>query len=213
MKGLFVCAFKGRIAPLPDQSNPYLQSLDSGRVVFGIRCSHISNWWFIINHDEKINDSAILLGVFDLKLLHFPVTSILDYTMGEGYQPYKQLWFWQLVQPSLLLRLLIRSLAVSNYWRIVFWIERSRKKSVEMWKKLWRFKRTDWFSLTTLDSGINVPPGITVAPPLKIFYITILILFYINLGIAVIFNFFCPQTFSKINKRTPMFILESKVGI
>ena len=32
MKGLFVCAFKGRIAPLPDQSNPYLQSLDSGRV-------------------------------------------------------------------------------------------------------------------------------------------------------------------------------------
>ena len=42
----------------------------------------------------------------------------------------------------------------------------------------------------TLDSGINVPPGITVAPPLKNFYITILILFYINLGIAVIYEFF-----------------------
>ena len=39
---------------------------------------------------------------------------------------------------------------------------------------------------TTLDSGINVAPGITVAPPLKNFHITILLLFYINLGIAVI---------------------------
>ena len=41
--------------------------------------------------------------------------------------------------------------------------------------------------LVTLDSGINVAPGITVAPPLKKFHITILLLFYINLGIAVIF--------------------------
>ena len=40
----------------------------------------------------------------------------------------------------------------------------------------------------TLDSGINVAPGITVAPPLKNFHIMILILFYINLGIAVIFD-------------------------
>ena len=39
----------------------------------------------------------------------------------------------------------------------------------------------------TLDSGINVAHGITVAPPLKNFHIMILILFYINLGIAVIF--------------------------
>ena len=30
------------------------------------------------------------------------------------------------------------------------------------------------FPFYTLDAGINVPPGITVAPPLKIFYITIL---------------------------------------
>jgi hypothetical protein len=39
----------------------------------------------------------------------------------------------------------------------------------------------------TLDSGINVAPGITVAPPFKNFHIMILILFYINLGIAIIF--------------------------
>ena len=65
-------------------------------------------------------------------------------------------------------------------------------------------------TLSTLDSGINVAPGITVAPPLKIFHIMILILFYINLGIAVIFFFFL-QIFSKINKRSPMFILESRV--
>ena len=49
----------------------------------------------------------------------------------------------------------------------------------------------------TLDSGINVPPGITVAPPLKNFYITILILFYINLGIAVIFKFFLSSKIFK----------------
>ena len=41
--------------------------------------------------------------------------------------------------------------------------------------------------LHTLDSGINVAPGITVAPPLKNFHIMILILFYTNLGIAIIF--------------------------
>ena len=63
--------------------------------------------------------------------------------------------------------------------------------------------------LCTLDSGINVAPGITVAPPLKNFHIMILILFYINLGIAVIFDFFLS---SKINKRTPMFIPESRVA-
>ena len=40
---------------------------------------------------------------------------------------------------------------------------------------------------STLDSGINVAPGIAVAPPLKNFHTTILLLFYINLGIAVIF--------------------------
>ena len=45
-------------------------------------------------------------------------------------------------------------------------------------------------SQPTLDSGINVPPGIIVAPPLKKFYTTILILFHINLGIGVIFKFF-----------------------
>ena len=66
-------------------------------------------------------------------------------------------------------------------------------------------------SLTTLDSGIDVPPGINVAPPLKNFHIIILIHFYIKQGIVVIFQFFFPNFFSKINKRTPMFIPESRV--
>ena len=51
--------------------------------------------------------------------------------------------------------------------------------------------------LPTLDSGINVPPGITVAPPLKNIYMTILILFYINLAIVVIFKFFWSSKFFK----------------
>ena len=59
--------------------------------------------------------------------------------------------------------------------------------------------------------GINVAPGITVAPPLKKFHIMILVLFSINLGIAIIFQFFFLQNFSKINKRSPTFILESRV--
>ena len=49
----------------------------------------------------------------------------------------------------------------------------------------------------TLDSGINVAPGITVAPPHKKFHITILLLFYTNLGIAVIFKFFLSSKFFK----------------
>ena len=42
----------------------------------------------------------------------------------------------------------------------------------------------------TLDSGIDVAPGINVAPPLKNIHIKILMHFYINQGIAVILNFF-----------------------
>ena len=49
----------------------------------------------------------------------------------------------------------------------------------------------------TLHSEINVPPGINVAPPLKNFYIMILILFYINLGIVVIFIFFLSSKILK----------------
>jgi hypothetical protein len=52
-------------------------------------------------------------------------------------------------------------------------------------------------ALTTLDSGMDVAPGINVAPPLKNFNITILTLFYINLGIAVIFNFIFSSIFFK----------------
>ena len=54
-----------------------------------------------------------------------------------------------------------------------------------------------WFVSITLDSGIDVAPGINVAPPLKNFHITIFILFYINLGIAVIFDFIFSSKFFK----------------
>jgi hypothetical protein len=47
-------------------------------------------------------------------------------------------------------------------------------------------------------------PYNTVAPLLKNGN---LMLFYINLGIAVISKFFLLQNFSKINKRSSMFIL------
>ena len=57
---------------------------------------------------------------------------------------------------------------------------------------------TAYTHVPTLHSGIDVPPGITVAPPLKKFHITILILFYINLGIAIIFNFFFFKIFQKL---------------
>ena len=51
------------------------------------------------------------------------------------------------------------------------------------------------------------------SPPLKNFHIMILILFYTNLGIAIIFDFFCLRNFSKINKRNPTFIPESRVCV
>ena len=50
---------------------------------------------------------------------------------------------------------------------------------------------------STLDSGIDVAPVINVAPSLKNFHITILTLFYINLGIAVIFDFIFSSIFFK----------------
>ena len=58
-----------------------------------------------------------------------------------------------------------------------------------------KFTATD--TPPTLDSGINVAPGITVAPTLKNFHIMILILFYTNLGIAIIFDFFLSSKFFK----------------
>ena len=60
----------------------------------------------------------------------------------------------------------------------------------------------------TLDSRINVAPGITVAPPLKNFHITISLLFYINLGIAVIFDFFSSKLFSKVALRPLKYYLD-----
>ena len=55
----------------------------------------------------------------------------------------------------------------------------------------------------TLDSGIDVPPGINVAPPLKNFHIRILMHFYINQGIAVIFQFwlFSSKIFELIQQQ------------
>ena len=50
---------------------------------------------------------------------------------------------------------------------------------------------------STLDSGIDVAPWINVAPPLKNFHITILTLYYINIGIAVIFDFIFSSIFFK----------------
>ena len=49
------------------------------------------------------------------------------------------------------------------------------------------------------------------APPHKKFHIRILIHFYINQGIAVIFQFIFLQNFSKMNKRKPTFIPDSRV--
>ena len=57
---------------------------------------------------------------------------------------------------------------------------------------------------STLDSGIDVPTWINVAISPKKFNIRILINLYIKLGIAVNFH-------TKISKRTPMFIPESRV--
>ena len=49
----------------------------------------------------------------------------------------------------------------------------------------------------TLDSGINVAPGITI-DSLKNLHIMILVLFYINLGIALVFDFFFFKIFQKL---------------
>ena len=56
-----------------------------------------------------------------------------------------------------------------------------------------------------------VAPGIIVAPSYENFYIMILLLFYINLGIAVIFKFFFLRNFSKINNSRATTIQEVKV--
>ena len=65
----------------------------------------------------------------------------------------------------------------------------------------------------TLDSGINLSPGMTVVALLKIFiHITILIFFFWNLGIVVIFRGFFLQNFSKINKPSPIYIKKKRRG-
>ena len=78
---------------------------------------------------------------------------------------------------------------------------------------IWTYQGEWRKNLCTLDSGINVASGITIASPLKKNHITSLILFYINLGIDCgHFKFFLTKIFPKINKRSPMFILKSRVG-
>jgi len=85
---------------------------------------------------------------------------------------------------------------ISWFWNILWCLQIYQKKPNEIFF-------TDFCS--TLDSGT------TVAPPLKNFRTIILVLFCINLGIAVTLDFFFFQNFSKINKRSPTFILESRV--
>ena len=63
----------------------------------------------------------------------------------------------------------------------------------------------------TLDSGIVVAPGIIVAPSYENFYLMILLLFYINRGIAVIFQFFFLRNFSKIDNSRATTIQEVRV--
>ena len=76
-------------------------------------------------------------------------------------------------------------------------LKRNFRAKTSTKKQMSEFVFLSWRRRNTLDSGINVPPGIIVAPPLKNFHITIFILFYINLGFAVIFNFFFSSKFFK----------------
>ena len=66
-------------------------------------------------------------------------------------------------------------------------------------------------SSSVISKALDYFIGITVAPPLKKFHIRILIHFYINQGIAAIFQKKKYLNFLKINKRSPTFIPESKV--
>ena len=65
---------------------------------------------------------------------------------------------------------------------------------------------------STLDTGINVSPGITVAPypHIKIFTSQFWY-FFTSIKALRSFYLFFLQNFSKINKRSPMFIPESRV--
>ena len=67
------------------------------------------------------------------------------------------------------------------------------KHDYDEWSKIMLFKQFTY----TLDSGIDVPPWINVAPLLKDFNIRILIHFYIKQGIVVIFHFFSFNFFLK----------------
>ena len=62
-----------------------------------------------------------------------------------------------------------------------------------------------YFSELTLESGIDIAPGINVALPLKHFHIRILIHFYNNQGIAVIFHFFLSSFQKLINVTLRLF--------
>ena len=66
----------------------------------------------------------------------------------------------------------------------LIWTQLSIWSNVNQFHLIWTFK-SEYSRLWNKRSPLNKH-----SPPLKNFYITILILFYINLGIAVIFNFF-----------------------
>ena len=67
-------------------------------------------------------------------------------------------------------------------------------------------------SLTTLDPGIDVAPGVTVVPLFKISHHNFNTFLHHSRHCGH-FNFFFLQNDLKINKRSPMFIPESRVVV
>ena len=66
---------------------------------------------------------------------------------------------------------------------------------------------------TVCTNNSTLEFGIDIASPPKNLNIRILINFYINQGIRIIFQSFFPSTFLKIIKRTPKFIPDSRVVV
>ena len=76
------------------------------------------------------------------------------------------------------------------------------------WNRIWDL---GWFwPVGQFESWISCTYSRALPPP-KNFNLRILNHFYINQGNAVIFHIFFLHFFSKINKRSPRFILDSKV--
>ena len=125
----------------------------------------------------------------NLQMMYCSVSCVIEFLQGRSKF---RLWNFIFGHPNLLIFEIdeVMGLRSSQKWHSEFWnLETILGNTV--------FTKHNFSLWSTLDSGINVPPGIIVAPPLKNFHITILILFYINLGIAVIFKFFLSSKFFK----------------